>query len=345
MPRLGVFPRPQTETPLQTNSVDGVVASHLCLVPHKAFRHFPAEERRIAPCETRKEHPILHNGSGSKKIRRRLCSAGFRVVAFFTLPVLLLQAQAPKPENPMGNGPEVVAAGRALFDQTCTECHGPEGREGERAPALAGNRRFFRLSEGAIFDTIKKGIPGTAMPALGLPDEDIWRIVAYIRNLRGTASDSFVPGDPDRGAMLFQGKGRCQQCHMIRGQGGTIGPDLSSIGAQVTLKHLVESLTQEQPIPTGYRPVKVITQNGEAVEGVAKNEDEFSIQILDTHNRLHLYDKSELREVVHAKKSLMPHDVDKQLTAEEFQDLVAMLSRQARAKVHVEEQGESEIGR
>lgn len=255
-----------------------------------------------------------------------------------------MRAQTPKAENPLGNGPEVAAAGRKIFNQTCTECHGPEGREGERAPALAGDRRFFRLSEAAIFDTIKKGIPGTAMPALGLPDDDIWRLVAYIRNLRGTASDSIVAGNAERGVAVYQSKG-CPQCHMIRGQGGTLGPDLSSIGAQVTLKHLVESLTQEQPIPIGYRPVKVTARSGEVVEGVAKNEDEFSIQILDMQDRLHLYDKVELREVAHMKKSLMPHDLDKELSAGGFQDLVAMLSRQARTKVHIEVQGEGEAGR
>jgi cytochrome c oxidase cbb3-type subunit 3 len=286
----------------------------------------------------------LANSRGSKALRCRFRRTEIEFIAILLLPAALL-AQVPKPENPLGNGTEVVAAGRSVYNQTCTECHGRDGSEGERAPALAGNRRFFRLSEASIFDTIKKGIPGTAMPALGLSDDDIWRIVAYIRNLRGTASDSIVAGNVGRGAIVFQGKGGCQQCHMIRGQGGTIGPDLSSIGAEVTLKHLLEALTQERAIPNGYRPVRVIAQNGEVVEGVAKNEDEFSIQILDNHGQLHLYDKSELREIVRGKKSLMPHDLDKKLTGDEFQDLVAMLSRQARNKVHIEEQGESEIGR
>ncbi len=266
-------------------------------------------------------------------------------MAILLLTAGLLQAQIAKPENPLGNGPDIVSAGRSVYNQTCTECHGQDGRQGERAPALAGNRRFFRLSDEAIFDTIKKGIPGTPMPALGLPDNDIWRIVAFIQNLRSTASDRDVPGDVEAGESIFQGKGHCEQCHMIRGQGGTVGPDLSSIGAQVTLQHLRESLTQDQPIPAGYRPVRVVTKSGEVVEGVAKNEDEFSIQILDMHNKLHLFDKSELREVVHAKKSLMPHNLDKQLTPGEFQNLLAMLSRQARIKVHIAQEGEGEVGR
>lgn len=257
-----------------------------------------------------------------------------------------LHAQVPLLKNPLGTSPEVAAAGRSLYNSTCTDCHGVDGGPGARAPELGGNRRYFRLSEASIFDTIKNGIHGTAMPSFSsLPDDDIWRIVVYIRNLRGTAIDSNVSGNVEKGAAIFSGKGGCQNCHMIRGKGGTIGPDLSSIGGLVTLKRIQEVLTQDTAIPLGYRPVKVTTQNGEVVDGVARNEDGFSIQILDQQNKLHLYEKNELKEIIYGKKSLMPHNYDKVLTAGEFQDLLAMLSRQARTKVEIKQQGEGENGR
>lgn len=256
-----------------------------------------------------------------------------------------MSAQVIKPKNPLGAGLAVVAAGRTLYNKTCTECHGPDGNEGDRAPSLNANRRYFRLSEAAIFDAIKNGIAGTAMPATGLPDLDVWRIVAFIRNIRSTASDNNVPGDADNGMRVFTGVGGCTRCHMIRGQGGTLGPDLSSIGAQVTLQKLRESLTQDVPIPPGYRPVTVTTLTGNVVQGIARNEDAFSIQILDEKNRLHLFDKQELRGIVYGKQSLMPRNYDKVLTSTQFRDLIAMLSKQARTKVKMEQQGENEIGR
>lgn len=271
-------------------------------------------------------------------------------IGFVAIPLLLAGAaaaagQAVPPKNPLGTGPEVVTAGRVIFNRTCTACHGIDGGEGERAPALVGDRRFFRLSAGAIFDTIKNGIPGTAMPALGLPDDDIWRIVVFIRAMRASASDMDVSGNIKHGEAVFAGKGGCLKCHMIDGKGGTIGPDLSNIGAQITLKHLQESLTEPLPLDPGYRPVKVVTRKGEIVEGVAKNEDGFSIQILDFQDNLHLYDKSELREVVHGTTSLMPHNYNKALTPGEYQDLVAMLAHQVTVKLHVKVQGEGEVGR
>jgi putative heme-binding domain-containing protein len=261
------------------------------------------------------------------------------------LSVSAASAQAVHAKNPLGTGPDVVAAGHTIYNRTCTACHGIDGGEGERAPALVGDRRFFRLSESSIFDTIRGGIPGTAMPPFNLPDDDIWRIVVFIRAMRGSASETDVPGNAEHGMAVFTGKGGCLKCHMLNAHGGTIGPDLSNIGAQVTLKRLRESLSQQRPIPPDYRPIKVVTRDGQTVEGVAKNEDAFSVQILDYQDKLHLYITHELREIVPGKTSLMPHDYDKVLSAEEYQDLVAMLARQVRTTLHVHQDGEGEVGR
>lgn len=267
------------------------------------------------------------------------------ILALFACAEVMVLAQDPRPANPLGNSPEVVEAGHSLYNKTCTGCHGTDGGEGGRAPGLGGTRRYFRLSDSAIFGVVKSGIPSTEMPNMGLSDNDAWRIVAYIRNLRSTASDNIVPGNSEHGMAIFKGKGGCLQCHMIRGEGGTIGPDLSSIGAQVSLAHLREALTQDLPTPPGYAPVNVVGPDGETVKGIAKNDDDFSIQILDEQNKLHLYDKSDLRSITYAKHSLMPRDADKKLSPEEFQDLLAMLSKQSRVKVHIAVERENEAGR
>jgi cytochrome c oxidase cbb3-type subunit 3 len=273
-------------------------------------------------------------------MRKSILAGAIALTAAFNAP-----AQGPKPKNPLGDSLEVVAAGRALYNKTCTGCHGPDGSEGDRAPSLDANRRYFRVSEGAIFDTVKNGIPNTVMPASGLSDNDAWRIVAFIRAIRGTASDNIVPGNVQNGMAVFTGKGGCVRCHMIRGQGGVLGPDLSSIGAQVSLKKLQESLTQDGPVPNGYRSVTVTTLKGETISGVARNSDAFSIQLLDEKGKLHLLDTNELSHVEYGKKSLMPHNFDKVLSADQYRDLTAMLAKQTRTKVKTMQQGESEIGR
>ena len=259
--------------------------------------------------------------------------------------IFTASAQTSQPKNPLGHAPQVVAEGHTIFNQTCTACHGIDGGEGERAPALIGDRRFFRLSEGALYDTIKHGIPGTAMPALNIPDDDIWKIVVFIRAMRSSASEVDVPGDVEHGKAIFTGKGGCTKCHMLNGKGGTIGPDLSNIGAQITLKRLKESLTTDGPIPAGYQPMKIVTRKGETIEGIAKNQDDFSIQLLDAQNHLHLLDRSELKSVEEAKTSLMPHNYDEVLSPQEYNDLLAMLARQVTLNLHKKIEGDGEIGR
>ena len=273
--------------------------------------------------------------------RSRISRAGQICIAV----AVIGRAQGVKPENPLGKSPDVVIAGRQLYNTNCIGCHGKDGDEGSRAPSLNSARRYFRLSEAAIFDAIKNGISGSGMPAAGLPEMDVWRIVAFIRSIRGTASDNIVPGDVENGTTVFAGAGGCVRCHMIRGQGGTIGPDLSSIGAQLTLERLRDALTKERPVPPGYRPVTAITSDGTVVRGVARNMDAFSIQILDEKNKLHLLERQELRSIEFDQKSLMPHNYDKTLSPDQFRDLLAMLSRQARSKVTIKQQGEDEAGR
>src|SRR3954466_4292679 len=84
--------------------------------------------------------------------------------------------------NPLGRGQDVVEAGRQLYNTSCTVCHGMEGTVGDRGPALAAARRHLRTSDDDLFNAIRNGIPGTLMPPAQGPDNDVWKIVAYIRS-------------------------------------------------------------------------------------------------------------------------------------------------------------------
>jgi putative heme-binding domain-containing protein len=233
--------------------------------------------------------------------------------------------------NPLGRTPEVISDGRLLYNSSCTVCHGLEGTDGDRGPALAANRRYLRSSDDDLFAAIKNGIPGTLMPAAGLPDDRVWKIVAYIRSLRATASDEIVDGTPERGAELFQGRGGCVKCHMIRGRGGMLGPDLSNIAAERSVRYLRQALTEPRStIPAGFQPVRLTMKSGETLDGVIKNENNFSLQVMDRSYALHLLQRDDVAKTEYGKRSLMPYDYGKNLTPAELQDLLAFLSRQVR---------------
>lgn len=250
------------------------------------------------------------------------------------------QSGPPKDTNPLGYNKQLIAEGGELYAHTCTACHGVNGAAGERAPALAGKSDYARSTDASLFEAIKNGIPGTGMPPSGLATTDIWKIVAYIRSLRASASDSFVPGNVAQGERIFWGQGRCGSCHMIDGRGGVLGPDLSSIGKERTLSQVREALTQTPArIPSGYQPAEVETKEGQRFSGIIKNENNFSLQLLDNYDQLQLFLRADLREIHYDKSSLMPAHYNKTLTPAEFQDLLAFLSRQVNEKTGYVRQG------
>jgi putative heme-binding domain-containing protein len=71
-------------------------------------------------------------------------------------------------------------------------------------------------------------------------------------------------------------------------------------------------------------------KDGGVIEGVVKNEHNFSMQVLGKEGRLHSVDRAEAARIEYGKESLMPADWDRRLEKREFEDLVAFLSRQSR---------------
>lgn len=251
----------------------------------------------------------------------------------------LLLAPLAVAHNSLVHDEKAIVEGKEIFNHTCTVCHGLDGAPGGRGPALGAGRSYNIRTDEAIFGVIQKGIAGTEMPPSGLQPQDIWKVVAYIRCLRATASDAFVPGDPSRGEQIFWHKGQCGTCHMIRGHGGIAGPDLSNIAAEQTLQYIRSSLTKPPAgIPSGYQPVEVVTKTGNRISGIAKNYDNFSLQLLDSRDRLQLFTSDELSQVIY-KESVMPRHYDKVLAPDEFQDLMAFLSRQVTYKIERRRRG------
>lgn len=178
------------------------------------------------------------------------------------------------------------------------------------------------------------------MPPFSLPEREIWRLVAFLRSLNATAISLRVPGDIENGRKIFFGKGECSKCHMIRGKGGFLGPDLTDIGATRRLDQLRDSILKQggagstsedlygDPL-AGFRPVLLKTGDGRLIEGVAKHYSNYSVQVLDRDGNLHLLHGAEVKRVIFQKKSWMPDDYAKRLTAGEIRDLLAFLGRQS----------------
>ncbi len=245
--------------------------------------------------------------------------------------------------NPYAGNNEAAAEGQDIYNRVCTDCHGHDGAGGERAPALAANaRRYLRTTDRELFDAIESGIPNTMMPPSGLSAEQAWKVTTFIRGLRSSAIDMPEKGNVAHGEEVFWGKGGCGACHMIRGKGGISAPDLSTVANRRKIGSIKDALTKAQhkvatdgghhdsslEASATYQQVRIVTRDGQTVTGLLKNEDSFSLQVLASDNTLRSFDRAALRDVQYQPKSAMPTDYDKRLTPDEFQDLMAFLSRQ-----------------
>ena len=106
-----------------------------------------------------------------------------------------------------------------------------------------------------------------------------------------------------------------------------LGPDLSRVGSARSRQLLVRDVREASAvIAVGYQGVTLVTKSGERIRGIKKNEDAYSIQILDARQRLQGFKKSDLREVVVEKTSLMPDFPASRLNDTDLGDLVAYLS-------------------
>ncbi|MEZ5398148.1 MAG: c-type cytochrome [Bryobacteraceae bacterium] len=247
-----------------------------------------------------------------------------------------LLAQAPD-SNPFAKSTEAAEAGRKLYMTSCAGCHGPTG-EGGRGPRIAQNQRLGRAPDARLFDSIKNGVRGSDMPPSPLPADQIWRLVTYVRAINAPAYEAPSTGDPAAGEKLYA-KGNCANCHAIRGKGGALGPDLSHIGMMRSVAQLREAILKPSERPTeGFAGVTATFRDGRKIQGVAKNNTNYGIQILDREGNLHLIDKADLSALAFRKNSPMPGNYGTRFNRQEQNDLIAYLARQA---IRVPEKEES----
>jgi putative heme-binding domain-containing protein len=215
-----------------------------------------------------------------------------------------------------------IAAGAKTFRSHCAPCHGYRG-EGGRGPNLAAGHFYHGSSDADLFGNISEGIPGTEMPGSFYSADRIWQIVAFVRSL--SAGREKLPGDSQNGAKLFESSG-CAQCHLLRGHGGELGPDLSEIGISRSVENLRQSIVDpDADVPPRYWTVSFTDASGQAMQGFRLNEDSYTVQMLDMRGQLHSYNKNGLKEFNISKCSTMP-SYQNSLAVKQVNDLVAYLS-------------------
>lgn len=230
--------------------------------------------------------------------------------------------------------PEELQKGKQTFETTCSTCHGLDGG-GAMGPNIQGIP--FRLGVDAVTNVIKNGMPG-GMPAFGgqLDAQQIQQVVGYLLTL-ARKDEGKVTGDPATGKPVYESSG-CANCHIIAGEGGDIGPDLTTVGQSRGPNYLRNTiLFPGTDLPQSHTFlesggqlqflfVHVVTKDGHVVEGTRVAEDSFHIVLADAQGKFHSFRKDQLREIrKETGNSTMPSFQGK-LSATQVNDLVAYLA-------------------
>jgi putative heme-binding domain-containing protein len=246
-----------------------------------------------------------------RRLRMRLL-----LLLVLTIPAALLAQHSHTPAD--------IQEGGRLFRANCVLCHGPEG---DQVPGIdLGHGRFRQTySENALIKIIQNGIPGTGMPPNNLQDFQAEIVVAYLRSVATSGRTVTGNGNAARGKVLFEGKANCASCHRVNGVGSRVGPDLSDIAALRRTVEIERSLLDpnEETLPQN-RTYRAVTSRGDTVTGRLLNIDTFTVQILDSKERLLSLQRSDLRESGFVQDSPMPSYRD-QLSSQELADIVAYL--------------------
>jgi cytochrome c oxidase cbb3-type subunit III len=246
-------------------------------------------------------------------------------------------------KNPLASDANAAKLGEFEFRANCAFCHGLGARGGGRGPDLTRAQKKHGNADADLFRTINEGVPGTAMPpngatqqGVGMTEEEIWQVISYLRSVQVKTSAQST-GNAAHGKELFTGSAACATCHMIQGKGGRLGPDLTATGSSRSADYIVDSVRNPsrrlaqgiseamKEFSQEYETVNVVDDRGQKFQGVVRNEDNFTLQMLDTGEQLHLFEKDKLRSLQKSRESLMPKYGEKMLPEKDLQDIVAYL--------------------
>jgi putative heme-binding domain-containing protein len=137
-----------------------------------------------------------------------------------------------------------------------------------------------------------------------------------------------MSGDAARGrAVFFQATLQCANCHKVNGEGHDLGPDLSKIGAKHDRARLLENLLEpSKVIEPAYVTYLIQTATGQLHQGLLVQRTDREVILRDAQAREIRISTHQIDRMEAGKKSLMPDQLLRDLTAQQAADLLAFLA-------------------
>ncbi len=185
--------------------------------------------------------------------------------------------------------PDQVEAGRAVFRQNCSFCHGRDATGGETGPDLTRSRLVTQDVDGdKIASVIRSGRADRGMPPFDLSADQINSLVAFIHTRvknaaaaagrggnggrKGVDPSDLQTGNADAGKRYFNGAGGCSACHSPAG-------DLAGVASRYQGLELEEQMLYPKNAKS---KITVTLLSGQTIAGTLAYLDEFTIGLTDS---------------------------------------------------------------
>jgi putative membrane-bound dehydrogenase-like protein len=130
-------------------------------------------------------------------------------------------------------------------------------------------------------------------------------------------------GDPYRGKALFNET--CGKCHLLYGEGGRVGPDLTSYKRDDDLRMLMNVVNPSAEIREGFETVTIVTGDGRVLTGFLSDQDNRVVVLRTADAQSITVERNDIDEMVPQKKSIMPEGLLSKMTDQQIRDLFAYL--------------------
>ena len=142
--------------------------------------------------------------------------------------------------------------------------------------------------------------------------------------------DALAGADASRGRVVFQKT--CAACHLMYGDGGTVGPDLTGSNRANLDYLLLNSVAPSADVPEGYRTRLVQTIDGRILTGVLAAEDDQRIILKTVEQPRLVVAKADIEARKVSEKSMMPEGQLDQLSRRDLLDLVKYMQTKAQVE-------------
>jgi putative membrane-bound dehydrogenase-like protein len=141
--------------------------------------------------------------------------------------------------------------------------------------------------------------------------------------------ESLYGGSAEQGGQIFyqNDAAQCVRCHAVGDYGGNVGPNLANIGNTLSREQLLESLVAPGVrIAPDYGSISVTLENGEAAQGVLKEETDSYVVLQSADGTTRQISKDQITEQENSPSAMFT--MEGVLSRGEIRDLVEFLSQQ-----------------